>query len=53
MGADDATAAMTEAEVLLQLDKEDAQQVKDGVPGIHAVSPSSFIAAGLAVEDEQ
>ncbi|KAJ7785445.1 hypothetical protein B0H14DRAFT_2400585, partial [Mycena olivaceomarginata] len=47
------TAALTEAEVLLQLDKEDTQRVKDDVPGIHTISPSSFILAGLAVEDEQ
>jgi hypothetical protein len=42
-----------EAEVLLQFEKEEAEHVKAGVPGIHSVSPSSFVAAGLEVEDQQ
>ncbi|KAJ7628913.1 hypothetical protein FB45DRAFT_748195 [Roridomyces roridus] len=44
---------VTEKEVLLQLEKAEAERVAAGIPGIHAVSPSSFIAAGLEVEDEQ
>jgi hypothetical protein len=38
---------------LLQFEKEEAERVEGGVPGIHSVSPSSFIAAGLEVEDQQ
>ncbi|KAF8183260.1 hypothetical protein K438DRAFT_1766936 [Mycena galopus ATCC 62051] len=44
---------MTEAEVLLKLEQEEAERVAAGVPSIHRVSPSSFISAGLEVEDEQ
>ncbi|KAJ7886239.1 hypothetical protein B0H14DRAFT_2243953, partial [Mycena olivaceomarginata] len=44
---------LTEAQVLLQFEQEEAQRVQEGVPGIHAVSASSFVAAGLEVEDEQ
>ncbi|KAJ7912863.1 hypothetical protein B0H13DRAFT_2232401 [Mycena leptocephala] len=44
---------LSEAEVLLQFEKEEAERVEGGVPGIHSVSPSSFIAAGLEVEDQQ
>ncbi|KAJ7606921.1 hypothetical protein FB45DRAFT_1011540 [Roridomyces roridus] len=44
---------MSEKEVLLQLEREDAERVKAGIPTIHNVSPSSFLAAGLEVEDEQ
>ncbi|KAF8205189.1 hypothetical protein K438DRAFT_1543320, partial [Mycena galopus ATCC 62051] len=42
---------MTEADVLLKLEKEEAEGFAAG--GIHRVSPSSFISAGLEVEDEQ
>ncbi|KAF8155179.1 hypothetical protein K438DRAFT_1987093 [Mycena galopus ATCC 62051] len=42
-----------EAQVLLQFEQEEAERVRAGVPGIHSVSPSSFVAAGLEVEDEQ
>jgi hypothetical protein len=35
------------------LEEEESKRVKSGVPGIHTVSPSSFIAAGLEVEDQQ
>ncbi|KAJ7198761.1 hypothetical protein GGX14DRAFT_573205 [Mycena pura] len=45
--------ALTEADVLLRLEQEEAERVQAGVPGIHDVSPSSFIAAGLEVEDQQ
>ncbi|KAJ7894472.1 hypothetical protein B0H14DRAFT_3426880 [Mycena olivaceomarginata] len=45
--------AITEAEILLQLEKDDAERVENGVPSIHLVSPASFVAAGLEVESEQ
>ncbi|KAJ7179972.1 hypothetical protein C8R43DRAFT_1117316 [Mycena crocata] len=44
---------LTESQVLLQFTKEEAAQVQAGVPSIHNVSPSSFIAAALEVEDKQ
>jgi hypothetical protein len=46
-------AGITEADILLQLEKEDAEHVQNGVPSIHSVSPASFVAAGLEVEAEQ
>ncbi|KAJ7860857.1 hypothetical protein B0H14DRAFT_3445824 [Mycena olivaceomarginata] len=46
-------AALTEAAVLLQFEQEEAERTRNGVPSIHSVSPSSFIAAALEVEDEQ
>ncbi|KAJ7353487.1 hypothetical protein DFH08DRAFT_805034 [Mycena albidolilacea] len=45
--------ALTEKDVLLRFEKEEAERIQNGVPGIHSVSPSSFVAAGLEVEDEQ
>ncbi|KAF7347051.1 hypothetical protein MVEN_01458900 [Mycena venus] len=45
--------AMTEAEVLLKFEQEESRRVEAGIPGIHTVSPSSFIAAALEVEDQQ
>ncbi|KAK7033875.1 CxC2 domain-containing protein [Favolaschia claudopus] len=47
------STSLTEAQVLLRFEKEEEERVRDGVPCVHAVSPSSFIAAGLDVEDEQ
>ncbi|KAJ7166440.1 hypothetical protein C8R43DRAFT_946003 [Mycena crocata] len=44
---------ITEKQVLLQFSKEEAEEVQAGIPSIHNVSPSSFIAAGLEVEDQQ
>ncbi|KAJ7118008.1 hypothetical protein C8R43DRAFT_1153763 [Mycena crocata] len=44
---------ITEKQVLLQFSQEEAQQVQAGVPSIHNVSPSSFVAAALEVEDQQ
>ncbi|KAF8177191.1 hypothetical protein K438DRAFT_1978832 [Mycena galopus ATCC 62051] len=44
---------VTEAEVLLLFEEEEAQRVSAGVPSIDSVSPGSFIAAGLDVEEEQ
>ncbi|KAJ7791737.1 hypothetical protein B0H14DRAFT_2395344 [Mycena olivaceomarginata] len=38
---------LTEADVLLELEREESQRAASGVPSIHAVSPSSFVAAGL------
>ncbi|KAJ7728986.1 hypothetical protein B0H14DRAFT_2409803, partial [Mycena olivaceomarginata] len=45
--------ALTEAAVLLQFEQEEAERTRNRVPSIHSVSPSSFIAAALEVEDEQ
>ncbi|KAJ7740500.1 hypothetical protein B0H14DRAFT_2407539 [Mycena olivaceomarginata] len=45
-----AVRGVTEAEILLQLEKEDAERAQNGVPSIHSVSPASFVAAGLEVE---
>ncbi|KAF7337193.1 CxC2 domain-containing protein [Mycena sanguinolenta] len=45
--------ALTEAQVLLCLEQEESQRAEAGVPGIHTVSPSSFVAAALEVEDQQ
>jgi hypothetical protein len=39
--------------VLLKFEREESQRAAAGVPSIHTVSPSSFVAAGLNVEDEQ
>ncbi|KAJ7084767.1 hypothetical protein B0H15DRAFT_951268 [Mycena belliarum] len=44
---------LTEAQVRLQFSEEEAKQVELGVPALHDVSPSSFIYAGLGLEDEQ
>ncbi|KAJ7900467.1 hypothetical protein B0H13DRAFT_2336571 [Mycena leptocephala] len=44
---------LTEADVLLRLEEDEARRVEGGVPGIHSVSPSLFMAAGLEVEDQQ
>ncbi|KAF8183500.1 hypothetical protein K438DRAFT_1907965 [Mycena galopus ATCC 62051] len=49
----DVMLGITEKEVLLQFELEESQRQAAGVPGIHSVSPSSFVAAGLDVEDEQ
>ncbi|KAJ7736633.1 hypothetical protein B0H16DRAFT_1466534 [Mycena metata] len=47
------TPCISEAEVLLSLEKDEAQRVENGMPTISTVSPSSFIAAGLDLEDQQ
>ncbi|KAJ7719860.1 hypothetical protein B0H14DRAFT_3521129 [Mycena olivaceomarginata] len=44
---------LTEAQVLLQFEAEEMARVQAGVLSIHTVSPASFVAAGLGVEDEQ
>ncbi|KAJ7901050.1 hypothetical protein B0H14DRAFT_3422958 [Mycena olivaceomarginata] len=47
------TRGLTEAQVLLEFEQEESERAAAGVPSIHSVSPSSFIAAGLNVEEEQ
>lgn len=44
---------LTEGQVRLQFAAEEAQRAELGVPALHDVSPSSFIYAGLALEEEQ
>ena len=44
---------MMENEVKLKFLAEEAEEEKKGIPRIHAVSPSEFIALGLELEDEQ
>ncbi|KAJ7141824.1 hypothetical protein C8R46DRAFT_1233533 [Mycena filopes] len=44
---------VTEAEIQLEFQKTEAEDAKRGVPSIHNVSPSSFIVAGLDLEEEQ
>jgi hypothetical protein len=39
--------------VLLEFEREESQRAAAGVPSIHTMSPSSFVVAGLNVEDEQ
>ncbi|KAF7358018.1 hypothetical protein MVEN_00848900 [Mycena venus] len=42
-------SGLTEVQVLLWFEQEE----EAGIPGIHTVSPSSFVAAALEVEDQQ
>ncbi|KAF8147457.1 hypothetical protein K438DRAFT_1509006, partial [Mycena galopus ATCC 62051] len=44
---------VTEADVLLEFERKEANRVQAGVPTVHSVSPGSFIAAGLDLEHEQ
>ncbi|KAJ7681054.1 hypothetical protein DFH06DRAFT_1265705 [Mycena polygramma] len=44
---------LTEAQVLLKLEQQESERLEVGVPSVHRVSPSSFIAAGLEVEEQQ
>ncbi|KAJ7856413.1 hypothetical protein B0H13DRAFT_1902672 [Mycena leptocephala] len=44
---------LTEAQVRLQFSKEEDAEIARGVPSVHDVSPSSFVAAGLDLEEEQ
>jgi hypothetical protein len=44
---------LTEAQVRLQFAKEEAEDVARGLPSLHDVSASSFITAGLDLEEEQ
>jgi hypothetical protein len=43
----------TEGDVRVALLEKEAQLAKDGVPPLHAVTPSSFIVFGLELEDQQ
>ncbi|KAJ7782301.1 hypothetical protein DFH07DRAFT_764466 [Mycena maculata] len=44
---------LNEAQVRLQFNEEEARQAKAGVIPLHNVSPSSFLASGLELEDQQ
>ncbi|KAJ7436476.1 hypothetical protein B0H11DRAFT_2364591 [Mycena galericulata] len=44
---------LTEAEVRLQFAQEEAKEAERGVPSLHDVSPSTFIASALELEEEQ
>ncbi|KAJ6486565.1 hypothetical protein C8R47DRAFT_1216667 [Mycena vitilis] len=44
---------LSEAQVRLQFTKEEAEDAKRGLPSVHDVSPSSFIIAGLDLEEDQ
>ncbi|KAJ7485477.1 hypothetical protein FB451DRAFT_1392216 [Mycena latifolia] len=44
---------LTEAEVRLQFVNEEAEEAAKGVPALHEVTPSSFISAGLELEEDQ
>jgi hypothetical protein len=46
-------AGLTEAQVRLQFTKEEAAEVACGLPALHDVSASSFVTAGLDLEEEQ
>ncbi|KAJ6511744.1 hypothetical protein DFH09DRAFT_1251570 [Mycena vulgaris] len=48
-----AVQSITEAQVLLRFAQDEALQTEAGVPSLHTVSPSSFVSAGLDVEDQQ
>ncbi|KAJ7468442.1 hypothetical protein B0H11DRAFT_2159494 [Mycena galericulata] len=44
---------LTEAEVRLQFSREEERRVEAGLPSVHDVSASSFICAGLQLEEQQ
>lgn len=44
---------LTEMEVRLQFQKEEAEAAKRGVPAKHRVSPSEFMAECTAIEEQQ
>ncbi|KAJ7444965.1 hypothetical protein B0H11DRAFT_2249680 [Mycena galericulata] len=44
---------LNEAQVRLQFNEEEAKQAKEGVVPLHDVSPSTFMAAGLDLEEQQ
>ncbi|KAF8215613.1 hypothetical protein K438DRAFT_1560517, partial [Mycena galopus ATCC 62051] len=46
-------AGLTELDVRLQFATEEAEEVKKGGPMLHKVTPSSFVIAGLELEDQQ
>ena len=43
----------TEGDVLVALLEKKAWLAKDGMPPLHAVTPSSFVVFGLDLEDQQ
>jgi hypothetical protein len=46
-------AGLTEQDIRLQFATEEAEEAKNGGPVLHDVTPSSFIVAGLELEDQQ
>ncbi|KAJ7791850.1 hypothetical protein B0H14DRAFT_2395267 [Mycena olivaceomarginata] len=46
-------SSLTEMEVRLQFAKEEEEEAKKGMPLLHKVTPSTFIAAGLELEEQQ
>ncbi|KAJ7081909.1 hypothetical protein C8R43DRAFT_1092812 [Mycena crocata] len=44
---------LTEMQVRLQFATEEEEEAKKGVPGLHQVTPSGFVTAGLELEDLQ
>jgi hypothetical protein len=40
-------------EVRLQFAKEEEEEAKKGMPALHEVTPSGFVAAGLELEEQQ
>ena len=49
----DVGSGITEAEVKLKFAEEELASAARGVPSVHNVSPSSFVYAGLDLEEEQ
>lgn len=48
-----AKSGLTEADIRLAFAKEEEEQAAKGIPAIHEVSPSTFIIAGLDLEEQQ
>ncbi|KAF7346690.1 CxC2 domain-containing protein [Mycena sanguinolenta] len=46
-------SGMTEAELKVKFATEEEEESKKGLPALHEVTPSSFIAAGLELEEQQ
>jgi hypothetical protein len=44
---------LTEAEVRLKFAQEEEEEAKNRVPALYKVTPSSFIAVGLELEEQQ
>ncbi|KAJ7019709.1 hypothetical protein C8F04DRAFT_975338 [Mycena alexandri] len=44
---------LTEMDVHLKFATEEAEEAKKGIPALHTVTPSAFINAGLALEEQQ
>jgi hypothetical protein len=51
--SDGISAGLMEMQLRLQFAAEEEEEAAKGVPQVHEVSPSTFIAAGLDLEDEQ